>query len=361
MKFKWHILLTACIILLGASGCLKNRFSVTIDLQTPDSRTSNTYRMLYYASDDKKGWITETAITVTAGKGKEELITRNPTIVWIFRGGNKPITAFYAERGDDIEIIGKSADPLDWEIKGNELTEEWSKWRLENVKTLRSGNAKAINAAIKKYVEAHKDGQLSTVLMLTTFNRYADESLFVKLWNMIDEDAKEPKLLTAIGRADQLTGSKADSPQAIKQLQLHTSADTIIERKMQDAGATVLYLWHGDDYSRPQDFDTLRTLYKKYRADSRLQIIDIMLDRDTMSWSSRLGTDSLKAPSTRWLHAWAPGGEMHSSIEKLRVRHTPATIVLDSRGAERFRGESVSKAAGAAEKVLGSPKDTLKR
>ncbi len=339
---KHFSLLIAFLAALVLTGCGKNEFRVEASL--PASVTQ-VYELTYYASDSKKGWITETVLSVTQGKGAVTCITRNPSMVWVaVTGSAVPAVAFYAERGDKITISGKDADPLTWDIGGNDLNERWSKWRQQNAAALRSRQGKLINPAVAKYVKANKSDILSTVLLLTSYMRSVNEKEFAELWNMLDADARDQEIITAIGRADKFAAAPIDKPVRITDLKLHAMGESIATLRPADADALLLYFWQGNEPQRHADIDSLRAVMKEQRerAGKRLTAVDVALTADSMSWLNTVRLDS--ADCRGWLHTWAPGGRMHSSIYTLDIPATPWFVVVDSRGNQAYRGPE-SKAA----------------
>ncbi len=339
---KHFSLLIAFLATLVLTGCGKNEFRVEASL--PASVTQ-VYELTYYASDSKKGWITETVLSVTQGKGAVTCITRNPSMVWVaVTGSAVPAVAFYAERGDKITISGKDADPLTWDIGGNDLNERWSKWRQQNAAALRSRQGKLINPAVAKYVKANKSDILSAVLLLTSYVRSDNEMEFAELWNMLDADARDQEIITAIGRADKFASAPIDKPVRITELKLHAMGESIATLRPADADALLLYFWQGNEPQRHADIDSLRAVIKEQRerAGKRLTAVDVALTADSMSWLNTVRLDS--ADCWGWLHTWAPGGRMHSSIYTLDIPATPWFVVVDSRGNQAYRGPE-SKAA----------------
>lgn len=335
------ICLAAALMTL-LSSCAKNEFKVEVELRSP---VNESYSLTYYVSDKKKGWITENAVTVQNGRGMVRCITRNPTLVWISRGStHNNDVAFYAERGDKIAVTGKDGDPMTWEIGGNDINEEWSAWRIKNADALRSRNAEKINAAVKGFVEKNRDSEVSVLLMLTTYDRQSDEKGYAALWNKIDEDAKTPEILAAVGRADQLTAARVEAPSRVQELKMHCVGETIMSVKPAVSDALLMYFWTSETSSRKSDIDSLRAIYKENHGGKLLKIMDVALARDSMSWLSEVRRDSLPGEHPDWLRAWAPGGRLHSSVVALSIPSSTWFIVMDRTGRQVYRGMEVKEA-----------------
>lgn len=339
---KYFSLFMAFLAALVFTSRGKNEFHV--ETMLPASVTQ-VYELTYYASDSKKGWITETVLSVNQGKGAVTCVTRNPSMVWLaVTGSTVPAVAFYAERGDKITVSGEDADPLTWDIGGNDLNERWSKWRQQNAAALRSRQGKLINPAVAKYVKENKSDILSTVLLLTSYVRSDNEKEFADLWNMLDADARDQEIITAIGRADKFAAAPVDKPAHVTELKLHAMGESIATVRPADADALLLYFWQGNEPQRRSDIDSLRAVIREQRerAGKRLTAVDVALTADSMSWLNTVRLDS--ADCKGWLHTWAPGGRMHSSIYTLDIPATPWFVVVDSHGNQAYRGAE-SKAA----------------
>lgn len=367
MKAIWCLFWLAAVAML-CSSCGKNEFEVEIKLP---QNMSNTFSLVYYASDKHKGWVTQTAITVTSGKGLETCVTRNPTVVWVDpdRRGSAVSLAFYAERGDKISIEGEDLDPLSWKVSGNDINEEWSKWRIAHLSDLKSGAPAKINAAVAEYVGKNSDSELSTLLLLTTYIRRDDEEGFARLWNSVSADAKSGELLAAVGRADVQTALPVDAPVAIGELKLHCMGESIATVKPARFDASLYYFWSGvnGENSRKGDIDSLKKLVGEERGGKLLDVTDIALTADSMKWLNMVRADSLK--SVKWRHAWAPGGRMHSSIQSFAIPASPWFVVLDRSGRPVYRGAASGDALKKVRELLrkaparkaAAPTDTAKQ
>ena len=249
-----------CLSVLSAAfaSCSKNEFKLEFDL---DSSVSGNYRIVYYASDKRTGFMMETIAPVEKGKCETRCITRNPTLVYVFMSGSQmPSAVIYAERGDKIRISGKDRNPALWSIGGNGLNEEWSRWRNDNARAIMSGDAAVINAAVAAYVKAHPDSELSALMMLTDFDRRADENRFAALWNSLGENARTEKTAGLAGRGDRPDAAKASLAQKAGRIRLHAIGDSLVELDPGMFAATLMYFMRNEDASVAVDMDTLRSL-----------------------------------------------------------------------------------------------------
>ena len=331
-----------CLSVLSAAfaSCSKNEFKLEFDL---DSSVSGNYRIVYYASDKRTGFMMETIAPVEKGKCETRCITRNPTLVYVFMSGSQmPSALIYAERGDKIRISGKDRNPALWSIGGNGLNEEWSRWRNDNARAIMSGDAAVINAAVAAYVKAHPDSELSALMMLTDFDRRADENRFAALWNSLGENARTEKTAGLAGRGDRPDAAKASLAQKAGRIRLHAIGDSLVELDPGMFAATLMYFMRNEDASVAVDMDTLRSLSRLDEEGKNGRISVISFETDSLAWLSRIRADSNMLNA---LHAWMPFGEASETAMGLGVTRTPFFIVADRKGRQVYRGDDGKRAS----------------
>lgn len=338
----WISLLS--ILLLSLSSCLSNEFEIKAEL---DGAASGSYRILWHASSDKQSFVAETVLSVVGGKGSMKCPTRYPSVVFIFQGStSRPAALFWAERGDDISITGPDANPASWTIKGNKITESLTEWRLANKDALQLGESGRINDAVAKFVKTNKDSEVSTILLLCYFDRRKDETHFLSLWNSLSDDARNPAIITSVGRADLLDGT-ALKPAPLSELIFHAPKgrkDTLRPKK---ARASILYFSSTDGYKQ-EDFDTLRALTKQFNDSSKRIVANIFLDPDSLAWERDMMRDSIPGLA----RLWQPTFISDSEAAKIGVYGPEFFIVSDGRGVQKYRGQSARDAAAQFRKLM---------
>lgn len=343
MRIK--ILLPAIMIMALLQSCVKNEFKVEFAL---GPGVSTSYRLFYYASDKRTGWHMETIATVDKGKGDARCITRLPTMVYLYTlGSGRPALVFYATRGDDVKIIGKTADPYLWKIGGNSINEELSSWRRANVGVLRKGDAAGINAAVAAYVVKNPDSVVSTILLLTAFSRRDDEKGFASLWRRLEGDALDEEIIRLIGRTDQ-PAVELSREGNVRPMKLHCIGDTLRVYDPKKYSATIMYFWRNGGAKRQETIDSLRrlTLLPEYK--DRGMVVSINFDAEDIAWMSSARTDSLDNAFDAWMFA----GEADSRILSLNVPRTPYFIVADSNGRQHYRGSDYASASRIFRKII---------
>ncbi len=331
------------LALLASGGCVRNE--IKVDFKLPEN-VNDAYKITYYASDPVKGWYVETVAAVQRGKVRIVCATRNPTIVFIMESGSMPRAAFYAERGDKIKITGDSRDPLSWNISGNKLTEEWSRWRLESRSALASGDPVKINRVVSNYVKKNSERPLSTLLLLIYFDRRADEAGFHELWGMLKDKALEPKWMQLVSRSDILREAPAfaGKPDTII---LHTYGNGIDTLKLGQK-PMLLYFWRENDPRRSESIGILGDLVKEFPDSASRVMADVCFDPDSIGWQSVIIRDSLD----KVIRGWNFHGETDSVMMRAGVERTPWFIVFDARGKRTYAGDNPHRADSIFRKQL---------
>ncbi len=336
--------------LLVMTGCVKNEFKVKFDLPSDIDRT---YTLLYYASDPSKGWIEEEVVNVIKGKAEVTVQTVNPSIVYVFRaGGKEPQAIFYVERGDRIDIKGENGNPADWNISGNKVTDDITRWRLDNRRLLsdsqRHGDEgkKQLNRSVYDYVTNHPSDAVSAILMLEYFDRRADEQLFRAGWNKLKDDAAEEKWKELISRSD-MGGDVAPVdklPAHIVLKTIATDCDTIVPGRV----PMLLYFTKNNVKSHKDDIAELKKLSREFPDSSSRIIADISFEPDSMARLYPVRTDSLRLA----VRGWMPLGVSDIQAREMGVGRLPYVIIADAKGAVVYRGDNMEEAAAKFRNIL---------
>lgn len=346
-RHVFHIF-AVIIVSLCLTGCIKNRFTIEVKLA---DNVNKTFTTLHYASDSKKGWVLETAVQVVNGQGKAELQTRNPSIVYIFNGTNTPVTFFYAERGDKIEITGKGQNPALWDISGNKINDQLTEWRKANsalLSKIRPGDkpaAEALNKAVEKYVLANSDNPVATLLLLEYFDRRTDESGFRKCWSKLHGKAKDGEWLDVVSRNDMLNIADSDAlPKMLVLNTVETGCDTIRFGSV----PVLLNFSRSNIESYRDDIKELRLVASESGDSASRVIANISLEPDSLMRWQNARSDSL----SNVVQGWTPLGISDSQLHALGVTRIPYLIVVDGKGKVIYRGDDTKKAVQEFKKLI---------
>lgn len=323
-------------ILTLLSGCVKNEF--TLEFSLPADVNGN-YRTIYYASDKKGGMTMEGVAVVASGKGGMRCPTVKPAILYLYPSGSDSPIAIFAERGETVKISGKDGNPLKWTVEGNDINKQLSEWRTRNAAELEKNDPEATNSAVAKFITADPSSEIAPLLLLTTFNRNYDETLFRRLWNSLPDFAKAREWAHMAGRAD-IPDGYARTPAQIKSLamrELHNGVDTLRPTAVK---ASLLFFWNNGLDNRRERFDSIKHISREFPDSASRLIADVCLDPDSLNWRAPLRSDSL----SKVVRFWAPAGYADSKIMQLGVTVSPFFIVLDSEGHQRYRGDDQEQA-----------------
>ncbi len=312
-------------------GCKGGEFSVDFQL---DSGLRQNYRVSYYSFRKDGGKLVEAAIPVSEGKFLLKGYSKRSTLVLLYGNSDSPALIFMVSPGDKLVVTGPGNDPRKWSVSGNKTDETWSEWRKRNEKAL-DGDYKETNRAVADYVKANPKEILSTILMLTLYDRRNDEKGYNSLWDSIAASAKPQELLQSLGRSDQFL-PETDTPQPIDTLRLHTS-DTLLPIARGESELLLLHFWRTSDKDRNATVDSLKKLRSAYTDSLKLAMADICFEPDSLSWRRVVRTDSVE----NWIRAWAPAAEASEIAMQLRVTRTPYYILIDKKGGQKLRTGSI--------------------
>lgn len=334
--------------LLMLPSCAKKDFKIEFNL---DKSVEANYRVNYLNPGAKGGGgeFMELIVPIAGGAYKLQCRADAPTIVTITpTAGGTPLI-FYARPGDKIKLSGKDANPFLWTVSGNDVDEQWSRWRLENEAPLQHAGASTVNDLISKYVKAHKEDELSAILLITTYDRYADEAGFRKLWNLLPAELKSQKILSTLNRADLFETITKSTPTLPKTFQARYGDDSLVTVNMKDAKATLFWFRTGEEPGNRAQADSIRKFFRaRAKAAGRsLRLATVSFDSDSSAMRRAAQYDSVPGQ----LKLWEPMAEAGAIAEKMSVHRYPYFIVADSLGREMYRGEDPAKALKALRKI----------
>lgn len=347
-SFSFFILVFASFLMSGLlTGCVKNEVQLSFDLP---GVTQETLRLSYYASDSKKGWLTEEYVNVQQGKATATLRTVNPTLVFLSpTSGNAPVVVFYAERGDEIAISGSGNDPLFYKISGNDITDDLTAWRLSATKALATAlsdpvaGAAEVNKLVTGYVKKNPENPASMLLLLCYYDRRADEKGFAQTRKLLKGEALEPVWSQLVSRAD-MVDDTTPAPKLPASILLNTGngCDTLHTGRQ-----PALLYFHA---SKPDDevLKSLRKMSDEYGDSASRIISDISFEPDSSNRVFTMRNDSLR----KVVRAWMPLGTSDSTAHQLGVRRVPYLIVSDRKGTVRYRGDDMKQAEATFRSLL---------
>lgn len=333
--FGWISLLVFMVF----CSCGKNEISLKFEL--PDN-VNSTYRIIYYASDKKQGMIRETAVSITNGKGEINLPMVNPSLIYIFSSSHRePDLVFYGNRGDKMVITGSSDDIRNWQVAGNKISEEWTKWRAENRKVLEGRGESDVNRAVAAYVEKHPDSDLSLVLLALYYSRRLDPAGFHKLYSGLSKDVvNNSELVSVISAGDLLEGQPLRPTVPGKLILIGESgyADTL---NLKDSKPSLLMFVGRDGYG-----NTIGENLKTLTGEGKGIIAEFYTDSDSLNWRGHMRADSIPGMKRYFM----PLGIVDTVAMTLGVDRIPYYVAIGEKGNIRYSGSDWDKAVASFKK-----------
>lgn len=338
-----RLLLPLLLLLTLLSGCRKNEFLMEFSL--PPS-VSESYTLLYYASDPKTGWLYDQVAVITAGKGSVKGITRNPTLVYVFQGSNVPGLVIYAERGDKIAIQGDNAAPAAWSVKGNKINEALTDWRLDNIQWLSQRDGARINEAVATYVKANPEDPVSSLLMLVYYDRRLDPRGFDSTYKLLKGKAVDPKWTDLVSRND-MVGGYAPASYRTGSLIFRTAGNGCDTIRF-DSVPALLFFANNNYGSRKSDLKDIKGFLKERIDSTRALVIDVNMEADSSAWRYQIRADTLDGA----VRAWMPMSFSDTAARALGIKEIPTYVVVGKGGAILYRGGSAPDAVGQMRQLL---------
>ncbi len=342
---KANIILVAIMMLLLNSCSDPTTFTVIGNIEGDGTQNM---RAIYYADDGVKLLI----VPVIDGKFEFETNLNAPTLVEFFSANKSLMGRAYVEPGDEIKCKLYKNAPYKAKIKGNEVTERWSKFLNDNIEITASGDSNKINALIIDYVNKNKADVLSTLLLITEYYTPENSEEASKLLLTIAPDARPYDLIESYeALLDRSYNIKVS--EKLSAISHYSSTDSLKTFVPRESSYALIAFSNQDTRNDGELADSLRVLRESYHG-KRIQVIDMSLDEDTVIWKK-----SIKNDSATWRQGWVVGAVSAHSIERLGISRLPFYIVSDSTGKQIYRGNSITKAASMVNERLEAHKKQL--
>ncbi len=254
------------------------------------------------------------------------------TLVMLSDGQGRPLARLVIEGGDEITIEGEKEKLNELQIKGNETSEQWYKFIAEHTAQYQQPDQTALNKEIEKYVTDHPEELLSTLLLLVDYSGENRD----KLLGQIKDKAKPASLLMDYNELQALLTKQGNAP--LKTMKLFGARGDFDSFSPNAAAHSLIIFW--DNASSTARRNILNRLEQQNVTDKNAQLADIYMEGDSSGWRSKWQQD----PIDGIVHYWAPQGAMHEDLKDLNITTLPTIIVVDSTGAQRYRGADANAA-----------------
>lgn len=327
VKIRLILKLAMAAVLLCTAACgSSDTFTVSGSIA---GNPSMNIRVIYYT--DGKVFTGVTA--VRDGDFAFEGTAPEDALVELYDNEYRLIGRIVARNGDKIKVEYDPADHSSLQIKGNPASERWAEFSRKTA----DADASARNAAVVDYVSANPGDPLSAMLVMTEYDcREGSASIADSLLTLLAPEARA---------ADITAGYNA----VLDHLNSTTSRSTVSTIPyLAPGGRTKVFNPRRADISliavskRGDGRDSIVAVLRKlhdHKTKQHLELIDLSIDADTISWSLGVRRDSVK-----WTVGWVAGSISGLALDRLGVPSVPYFIVTDSAGRQLWRGTEIDEA-----------------
>lgn len=287
-------------------------------------------RFVYYAN----GTLVRGLTAAREGKFEYKGVSPAPTIVEILDNDYRVMGRVFVSNGDEIECHLTRNAPNDLTVTGNDVSERWASFLNKNASQLASPQA---NEIIENYISSNPDDIVSTLLMLTSYDASADAYRADSVMGMINTAVRPAVLVDGFNSLLQRLVDES-TLQPVEPFTTLNKRDSLTEVDPAKAPYSLIVLSDKNSGRADSITPALKRLNRKSLRKS-LQLADIALDRDTITW-----LNSVRADSATWPQLWVAGSLASPGIDRLGVTRLPYFIVTDSAGSQLLRTNSIKRA-----------------
>lgn len=266
-------------------------------------------------------------------------VSDKPVLVEVSTIDNRLLFTCVAQNGDNLDVELDLDKPTSLKISGNDASEEYSRFIVDNDSLLQSDDVAGINRLIAAEVRRHPDRISSAMLLATRFQARDYELEADSLINTLKPDARQSGVMGAFASlvGEQVSSSVGSPVRAMTiNCGYQNKQDTTMRYWASNQSYSMLVVtgYHrGDSIGK-----TLRELCDSL-PDRRFKAFEIAVTGDSAMWKIAVRNDS-----TKWVKAWVPGGTASNEVRSLTVSSIPYFVVADSTGRQIYRGRSLSAA-----------------
>ena len=324
MRISRVLLLWALLPLLWA--CSSHSFDVEGDVS--GLGTKNVH--MVYVSDNG---LVDDMLAAHDGKFSYTGSSSALTVVSVFDPQGEMLAQFAVKNGDHIVLKGTLQAGQLLEASGNDVTEQWTRFRSEHASLYDGKHAAELNTAIEKWAKEHTKDVTATLLLLFDHNDLLGDKQATKLLEGMAPEARADHLATAVQWLSEYRTKHTDT-KLFSLMLCGTSGD--FEVLNMNNRSMLLRFW--SKKNRENRKEDVAAIKAKLRTGD-LAVADVLLDADTLGWAA-----ACRADSATWHHYWAPGGPVDQAIRELHIAAAPWYVVTDSTGRVTYNGPSLTDA-----------------
>ena len=224
----------AFAIVLGVlTSCSSSDFTIQAQLDgVPE-------RIVIIAYNGDHGIVTERVTLEQGNSVTYHGSSEEYTLVSMWDQQGQLIAQLVAHNGDKMTVKSDGLQLPTTQVSGNEVTEQWMKFRKDNNQAYDSHDTAAIDRLIEQYIGQHPDKLLSTVLLVADYGQLDGGKRMRQLLQDIHAEVRPQRLTSTLEYLLQL---QHDMPERISTLTLYRLGKGFEDLKANER-ATVLLFW----------------------------------------------------------------------------------------------------------------------
>lgn len=260
----------------------------------------------------------------------------NPAVIEIYDNDYHLLGRLLTDKNEEAECSLDPTNPYKSTFKGklSEIQERWQAVNNENAEAFDSADTKKACDIIEKYIRAHTDDMVSTLLLVYTYDsaRYPDTA--ADLLELIQPEARPAWLTEAFAFSLGNATFEKDTQPVMPITYIRKGGHLTCFRPDSAHYSLIAFT---DNSTRKRD--SIVPALRRSAALRGVQVLELSLDADTVTWSNSVRTDS-----ATWRQGWVAGSIGAPAVSHLHVSTIPYFIVADSAGTQLYRGVSLDEA-----------------
>lgn len=325
------------LLTLSATSCGSDDF-YTVEGEVQGIGTRN-LRLYYYDENGMKVGV----ISALDGKFTFRGNAKEMTLLTIATNQRTLVTAIAVRNGDYVKLKYTLNEPWTLNADGNGINDAISSFVKENVGAFKSGDATAINAAVRKYVEAGKKDVASAVIVALYYDSRLDPGGYNALLESFPDEMQDENILrgyfSAVREMD-----KEKLKRKVTPLTLFCEDDSLATfRPDRYSGGSLITLTDSPSVWK----DSLDKLISGLPAETG--VLNIHFAQDTVLWHENMRS----CRPGRGLNVWVPGYTSSPRLASLSpVGTLPEFVAVRPDGTKIYQGPSASTAISELSKIL---------
>lgn len=280
-----------------------------------------------YRSDDKVNVITSMALD---GAFQFTAVAKEPVLIDLYTGSRALIGRVVACNGETVEVSYRLNEPGFMTAKGDRISESLARFITDNSKIIDSGDGRAVNEAVARYCESHRDDRAVPYIFLSLYRGEIDRSVAAGLVESISGDSRSVReMLSSYG---ELLAPVPDSLPVFEPVNLYSVGDSMTTVRPCGSKGVFLAILPVDDQETTVDrVERLNALNDSLKG--RARVVELSLEADTAAWR-----EAVKDLKPRYGRCWSPGMYATPGLGRYNITGFPWYIAADSTGTVLYSG-----------------------